>query len=120
MQAFAPKQKAAPAAHARVDGQAMEQERRDRSAEYQRMTVPSQVFDGGSVVKPGPPLNLSRIPLYPSVIGAIQTKLTINRPGDEYEQEADRVSGQIMRMPDASAAGKSCSSGDCGCADCKA
>jgi hypothetical protein len=120
MQAFAPKQKAAPSAHARVDEQALEHERRDRSAESQRTGVPSQAFDGGSLVKPGPPINLSRIPLYPSLTGAIQTKLTINRPGDEYEQEADRVSGQIMRMPDLGAAGKSCSSGHCGCADCKA
>jgi len=31
---------------------------------------------------------------------AIQAKLTINRPGDEYEQEADRVADQVMRMPD--------------------
>jgi len=34
---------------------------------------------------------------------AIQAKLTINRPGDEYEQEADRVADQVMRMPDDSA-----------------
>lgn len=32
---------------------------------------------------------------------AIQTKLSISEPGDSYEQEADRVAGQIMRMPDA-------------------
>jgi len=31
---------------------------------------------------------------------AIQAKLTISRPGDEYEQEADRVADQVMRMPD--------------------
>jgi hypothetical protein len=30
----------------------------------------------------------------------VQTKLTINQPGDEYEQEADRVAEQVMRMPD--------------------
>ena len=30
----------------------------------------------------------------------IQTNLTINQPGDEYEQEADRVAEQVMRMPD--------------------
>ena len=30
----------------------------------------------------------------------IQTKLAINQPGDQYEQEADRVAEQIMRMPD--------------------
>jgi hypothetical protein len=30
----------------------------------------------------------------------IQTKLAISQPGDEYEQEADRVAEQVMRMPD--------------------
>lgn len=28
----------------------------------------------------------------------LQAKLTINEPGDQYEQEADRVSEQVMRM----------------------
>ncbi|HRI60468.1 MAG TPA: DUF4157 domain-containing protein [Saprospiraceae bacterium] len=28
-----------------------------------------------------------------------QPKLTVNQPGDEYEQEADRVADQVMRMP---------------------
>ena len=32
--------------------------------------------------------------------GAIQAKLRIGKPGDVYEQEADRVSEQVMRMPD--------------------
>jgi hypothetical protein len=31
---------------------------------------------------------------------AIQPKLTISQPGDPYEQEADRVADQVMRMPD--------------------
>jgi hypothetical protein len=31
--------------------------------------------------------------------GAIQAKLAINPPGDIYEQEADRVAEQVMRMP---------------------
>ena len=31
----------------------------------------------------------------------LQTKLTISQPGDEFEQEADRVAEQVMRMPDA-------------------
>jgi|GEM_PF-2287551 len=30
----------------------------------------------------------------------LQAKLTINEPGDQYEQEADRVADQVMRMPD--------------------
>jgi hypothetical protein len=34
---------------------------------------------------------------------AIQTKLTINQPGDQYEREADRADEQVMRMPDSDA-----------------
>lgn len=30
----------------------------------------------------------------------LQTKLTVNQPGDIYEQEADRVADQVMRMTD--------------------
>lgn len=30
----------------------------------------------------------------------VQTKLTIGAPNDKYEQEADRVADQVMRMPD--------------------
>jgi hypothetical protein len=30
----------------------------------------------------------------------IQAKLRIGRPGDKYEQEADRIADQIMRMPE--------------------
>jgi hypothetical protein len=31
---------------------------------------------------------------------AIQAKLKINEPGDKYEQKADRVADQIMRIPE--------------------
>ena len=31
-----------------------------------------------------------------------QAKLTVNEPGDEYEQEADAVADKVMRMPDPS------------------
>lgn len=34
----------------------------------------------------------------------IQAKLTIGQPNDKYEQEADRVADQVMRMPDPEAA----------------
>jgi len=30
----------------------------------------------------------------------VQAKLTISQPGDRYEQEADRVAGQVMAMPE--------------------
>jgi len=32
--------------------------------------------------------------------GALQTKLRIGQPGDVYEQEADRVAYEVMRMPE--------------------
>jgi len=32
----------------------------------------------------------------------LQAKLTISEPGDRYEQEADRVADQVMRMTDRS------------------
>jgi len=34
--------------------------------------------------------------------GSIQAKLTVGEPDDMYEQEADRVADQVMRMPDSS------------------
>ena len=32
--------------------------------------------------------------------GVIQAKLKIGQPGDKYEQEADRIAQQVMRMPE--------------------
>jgi len=40
--------------------------------------------------------DLSRISIHPSPV--IQTKLAINQPGDKFEQEADRIAQQVMRM----------------------
>lgn len=55
-----------------------------------------------SAVPPPAPSSpaFSRIPLHPPPARPIQTKLAINNPGDEYEQEADRASEQVLRMPD--------------------
>jgi Domain of unknown function (DUF4157) len=36
----------------------------------------------------------------PSVAPVIQTKLRISQPNDKFEQEADHVADQVMRMPD--------------------
>ncbi len=41
--------------------------------------------------------NFSQIPIHPLPTGALQTKLAINQLGDQYEQEAERVSAQVMR-----------------------
>jgi Domain of unknown function (DUF4157) len=43
--------------------------------------------------------DFSRIPIHASAAQAIQTKLVINRPGDSYEQDADRIAEQVMRTP---------------------
>jgi hypothetical protein len=52
----------------------------------------------------------------------IQPKLKVNRPGDEYEQEADRVADQVMRMPEPQVQ-RQCSCGktlsDDECSECK-
>src|SRR5579862_9312324 len=44
--------------------------------------------------------NFAGIPLFPPQVRGIQRKLTVNAPGDAYEQEADRVAEQVMRMPE--------------------
>jgi len=44
----------------------------------------------------------SRLPISPLAMRSaqVQPKLTVNTPGDRYEQEADRIADQVMRMPD--------------------
>lgn len=42
----------------------------------------------------------NRIPVHASGNDYIQSKLRISAPGDNYEQEADRVAEQVMRTPD--------------------
>lgn len=44
--------------------------------------------------------DFSRVSVHSTVPGMIQTKLKINKPGDLYEQEADRVADVVMRMPE--------------------
>jgi hypothetical protein len=42
--------------------------------------------------------DFSRIPVHSLHPPVLQTKLTVNQPGDIYEQEADQVAEQVMRM----------------------
>jgi hypothetical protein len=44
--------------------------------------------------------NFASIPVSHTPVRGIQRKLTVNAPGDAYEQEADRVAEQVMRMPE--------------------
>lgn len=44
--------------------------------------------------------DFSRIPLHAEAHSKLQPKLSISNPGDLYEQEANRVADQVMRMPE--------------------
>jgi outer membrane protein OmpA-like peptidoglycan-associated protein len=61
--------------------------------------------------------DFNQTPIPPPAAGAIQAKLAISKPGDEYEREADRISGQVMRMPD-SQLQRACPCGG-GCSHCQ-
>ena len=50
----------------------------------------------------GVPLYLQRQPVEEEE-EELQTKLKVGAPNDKYEQEADRVADQVMRMPDSTA-----------------
>ena len=44
--------------------------------------------------------DFSQIPVHATAPVRVQSKLAVNTPGDIYEEEADRVSEQVMRMPE--------------------
>jgi hypothetical protein len=44
--------------------------------------------------------DFSRLPVCTAAPMMIQSKLTIGRPADKYEREADRVAEQVLRMPE--------------------
>ena len=44
--------------------------------------------------------DFSRTPIFSPSRVQVQSKLTVNTPGDMYEQEADRVAAQVMSIPD--------------------
>ncbi len=49
--------------------------------------------------------DFSTLAILPVQLPGIQAKLKINAPGDKYEQEADRIAEQVMRMPAAEVEG---------------
>ena len=62
----------------------------------------AEEFEAGSATTAPTPTthDLSRMPIYAKAPTQLQTKLAVNTPGDPFEQEADRVADQVMRMPD--------------------
>ncbi|HEY9755042.1 MAG TPA: hypothetical protein V6C97_07775 [Oculatellaceae cyanobacterium] len=71
-----------------------------QACQCNKPTTNSSFSNHSKLLDKNPKPLVSRPPL-------IQTKLTINQPGDEYEQEADRVAEQVMRMPDPASAPQS-------------
>ena len=61
--------------------------------------------------------NFSRVPIHPPVAEATQMKLAVNEPGDEFEQEADHVAEEVMRMPEPKLQ-RTCACGG-SCLDCQ-
>lgn len=49
-------------------------------------------------INPNRGYNFNQVRIHASAPKGLQTKLTVNQPGDVYEQEADQVAEQAMRM----------------------
>ncbi len=62
----------------------------------------AEAFEPGSTTTPsnGFAYDVNRIPLHAKALAEIQPQLSISHPGDIYEQEADRISEQVMGMPE--------------------
>ena len=82
--------------------------------------VSSAGYPRGELTATGSPrfgFDFGRLSTLPLPATVIQTKLAINTPGDEYEQEADQVSEKVMRMSEARLQRKCACEGTC--ADCQ-
>lgn len=82
----------------------------ENSNENQSGRETTHASPGGAGVGASPPgegnhfkYNFADISVFPRPVRGLQAKLTVNVPGDAYEQEADRVAEQVMRMPEPSA-----------------
>jgi len=72
---------------------------------HEVLRSPGQPLDAETRAFMGPRFghDFSRIPTYTPASGVMQTKLAVNKPGDEYEQEADRIADQVLAAPAGSA-----------------
>jgi len=71
--------------------------------EHGKKAEPSAKTETKAPSKAAASPNPTRQPAWTNALGsqpvpALQPKLTVNQSGDEYEQEADRVAAQVMRM----------------------
>ena len=75
--------------------------------------------DAANAARPLPhfSFDFSRIRVHAAPPATIQKKLMVNTPGDSFEQEADHVADQVMRMPEPRLQ-RACACGG-SCDDCK-
>lgn len=59
-----------------------------------------QAADSSPVANTNTGHNFTHIPVLSSASINVQPKLTVGEPNDKYEQEADQVAEQVMRMPE--------------------
>jgi len=72
---------------------------KDSGRDKEKLTLQRSLVDqAGTTTVPRFGHDFSRVSVHSAGPGMIQTKLKINKPGDLYEQEADRVAEQVMRM----------------------
>src|SRR4051812_30057369 len=80
----------------------MEHQATDKTSRSEHQEQP--LSENGSTAQEGEPLStllqLQQRIGNRAVGRLLQTKLEISRPGDAYEQEAERVSERVMRMPE--------------------
>jgi hypothetical protein len=72
--------------------------------DFSRVAVHSESAAARSEATPPCPVTPTRCPFggaCHSCAVRVQTRLAFNQPGDEYEQEADRMAEQVMRMDNA-------------------
>jgi hypothetical protein len=75
----------------------------DRSNTLVRGSKNSIDYSQGSIGNQAPPNLVRSISAFDfTKIGILQPKLKVSKPGDVYEQEADRVAEQVMQMSDLS------------------
>src|ERR1700716_1500546 len=87
--------------HAAETKQAQQEESR-HSKRFTHHAIANRITAASphSNVPPGVNQDFSRLSVYPPAPSALRPKLTLHAPGDVYEQEADRISQEVMSVPE--------------------
>lgn len=93
------------------------QHHKANSGAWEQQNDTSTSRANSALLSNGPVHNFGQIPIYAKPAVTLQSKLTINKPGDIYEQEADAVAEKVMRMP-ASMMQRACACGGT-CSNCQ-